>query len=308
VIKFRRIFSDPFHHQAYFGHVAFGALLAGNYDAAHALGVPDALAAVRARRLGRLGRSVYTQLGLPWREWWERQREASSHNKIVKYLDVYGCMSRYAVAMLEREYGRPGVWIPGGVSLADFRPAPRRAERPTLLFSGAIAEPRKNVALLLEALELVAKAEPEVELWLSGPGEAGPLLAGRPPAVIERVRLLGVGTTQEQPDRYGRAWAKVLPSRFDSFGQALVEALASGTPVVASDDGALLELVHDGAGVAFRAGDAEDLASACVVALKLARDPQTAARCRAVAEPFDWVSGLAPQLERIYGAGDSLIA
>jgi glycosyltransferase involved in cell wall biosynthesis len=81
----------------------------------------------------------------------------------------------------------------------------------------------------------------------------------------------------------------------DTFGLVLLESLAAGTPVVAGDSAALPELVDvGGTGHLARPFDVASVAEACVGALRLAQDPATATRCRASAEPYDWVTGIAP--------------
>ena len=112
---------------------------------------------------------------------------------------------------------------PGGVRLSRFAPADRRASGPTLLYSGVLTEPRKRVGDLLEALALVARDEPSVRLWLSGPGDPSPLLAAAPREARERTEVLPLGTP-DMAHVYGQAWATVLPSVYEAFGLALVEA------------------------------------------------------------------------------------
>jgi phosphatidylinositol alpha-mannosyltransferase len=162
-------------------------------------------------------------------------------------------------------------------------------------------EPRKGLATLLEALPLVAAAEPEVELWLSGPGDAEPFLARAPGGARERVRALGLGDPDRQHERYGRAWVTCLPSTHDSFGMALVESLACGTPLVATTHGAPKELVNPGVtGELCEPHDPRGLADACLRAFKLARRRETVEACRSSAEPYDWDLGLAPLCEQLY--------
>src|SRR5690606_41332151 len=98
-----------------------------------------------------------------------------------------------------------------------------RAPEPTLLFSAALGEERKGLPTLLEALPLVAKEEPDVRLWLSGPGDPSPFLDAALPAAVERTSVLGPGESDRQHERYGAAWATCLPSTHDSFGMVLVE-------------------------------------------------------------------------------------
>lgn len=305
-VRLRRRHQDPYAHEADFGRRVLPRLLAGRYDAVHSMGRRDALASIRAARAHPRRRTVITDLGLPSREYWMPMgKEAKVVEAVVRRIHVYSCMSRYALEYLERDYGRTdGVVVPGGVDLATFRPG-TRASTPTLLFSGALDEPRKGLATLLAALPLVAEAEPDVRLLLSGPGDPSPVLADAPTAAVGRTDVLGPGESNRQHERYASAWATCLPSVADSFGMALAESLACGTPIVVSTDGAPKELVEEGSnGELCEPSDAEGLAKACIRALALARRPETAERCRSSVRRFDWQDGLAPLVESLY-AGSS---
>ena len=212
-------------------------------------------------------------------------------------------MSQHSLDVLARDYGRDGVLLPGGVDLARFVPASKRTDGPTILYSGSLDEPRKGVATLLEAVPLIAREEPDVRLLLSGPGAAKPLLDAAPRAARDRTELLGTGTLAEQPNRYGSAWVCALPSIGETFGLVLVEALACGTPIVATNDAALPELVTSGVtGALCEHGDPHSVARACVEALALARRPDTVAACRESAMPYDWLTSVAPRCAEIYEA------
>lgn len=306
-VRLPRRVEEQYGHEADFGRRLLPHLLRGSFDAVHSLGRRDAIASIRAARLRRGRRTVFTDLGLPMRSYWEDigWREARAVVKVVKGIDVYSGMSQCALDHLAREYGRTdGVIVPGGVDTRAFVPSAARAPNPTILFSGAFTEPYKEVALLLEALGLVAEREPEVELWLSGPGEGGPLLDAAPAAARERTRVLGLGDSGRQHERYGRAWVTCLPSRYDSFGMVLIESLSCGTPIVTTTQGAPQELVDEGVtGEMTEPGDPEGLAAALMRALGLARKPGTTEACRVSAERFDWDLSLAPLVERLY-SGD----
>jgi len=304
MVCLRRVFKQQYRHEADFGRRLLPRLVGSEFDAVHTMGRHDAVAAIRAARLRRGMRTVITDLGLPNPQWWATQgrREARAAAKVASHIDVYSAMSRTAVDWLARNYGRDnGVVVPGGVSLAAFKPAPEREPRPTILYSGAIDVPRKGVPVLLAALPLIAEVEPDVQLWLSGPGDPEPFLAEVPEAVRERVTKLGLGDADAQHERYGQAWVTCLPSTHDSFGMALVESLACGTPLVTTTDGAPHELVQAGStGEVCEPSDPRSLADACARAFELSRNPETVARCRASAEQFDWDLGLAPLCERLY--------
>lgn len=306
-VRLPRRVEEQYGHEADFSRRLLGHLTRGRFDAVHSLGRRDAVASIRAARLRRGRRTVFTDLGLPTRSYWEAigRSEARAVQKVVNGIDVYSGMSRSAVDHLAREYGRTdGVVVPGGVDTGTFRPAAAREPKPTILFSGAFAEPIKEVALLLAALPLVAQHEPEVQLWLSGPGDGAPLLDAAPAAARECTHLLGLGDAARQHERYGRAWVTCLPTRYDSFGMVLIESMACGTPLVTTTQGAPPELVEPGVtGELTEPGDAEQLAAALVRALELARRPGTTEACRSSAERFDWDRSLAPLAERLYSDG-----
>ena len=310
-IRMRRVFRNDYRHEADFGRRVLPRLAAGRFDAVHSMGRHDAVASIRAARLHRGRRTVITDLALPLRSWWEGEgrRQARAVERVVAGIDVYSAMSQCAVDQLAEDYGRAdGVVVPGGVNLASFKPAAARAPSPAILFSGAIAERRKGVPVLLQALGLIAEAEPDVELWLSGPGDAEPFLREAPEGVRERVRLLGLGDAGRQHERYGRAWVTCLPSTFDSFGMALLESLACGTPLVTTTHSAPKELVDEGVtGELCEPEDAASLARACLRGFALAKDPATVQACRASAEPYDWDRGLAPLCEALYRDGHGVL-
>jgi phosphatidyl-myo-inositol alpha-mannosyltransferase len=297
-VRYRRVFDNSLRHERWFGWRVLPDLVRGRFDAVHSLMPHDALAAIRARRLtGHV--TVYEEMGNPYRWWWERLPDQRVRERVVRDIDVYACMSRYALRVLEEEWKRGGVVIPGGVRLDEFAPAIQRAPEPTILFSGAVAEPWKHLDTLLEAVALLAGREPGIRLVLSGPGDPAPLLAAAPLEARTRTTVLDLGAADQQAERYGNAWVTALPSEADSFGMALVESLACGTPIVVSDNGAPPELVTSDTGAVARLGDAEALASALTTALDLARREETRERCRERASEFDW-DAIAPFLEKLY--------
>jgi phosphatidylinositol alpha-mannosyltransferase len=305
-VRLRRRREDGWGHEADFARRVLPRLVTGRYDAVHSMGRRDARASIRAARLHPARRTVITDLGLPSTEWWDQfPIEAKVVRAVVRGIDVYSCMSRYALGYLGRDYGRhDGVVVPGGVDLGEFAPAAAREDRPTLLYSGALDEPRKGIATLLEALPLIAAAVPDVRLQLSGPGDPAPFLAAAPAGAVARTEVLGAGDPALQHERYGRAWATCLPSVSDSFGMALIESLACGTPLVVSTDGAPQELVDEGAtGAICTPFDARSVADACLRALRLAQADGTVDACRATARRFDWRAGVAPWAERLYEHG-----
>lgn len=148
--------------------------------------------------------------------------------------------------------------VPHGIE-AGFHPLPEDLvarevtklglNRPYILFVGTI-QPRKNVARLIAAFDILAGSNPELELVLAG--KRG-WLADRIDAAIRssrfrnRIRIIGHAPDAILPALYNGARAVVLPSLYEGFGLPALEAMASGTPVVVSDRGALPEIAGDAA-------------------------------------------------------------
>ena len=300
-VKLRRLFDSPARHEAWFAARIVPYLIVNRFDVIHSMMPRDAVSAIWTRRLGLARhRTLYDEMGNPWKWYWADLPDRRARERVVQSVDVYGCMSRYSLGVLEKEWHRTGVLIPGGVSLSGFAIAPERAAQPTILFSGAFAEPRKGLSVLLEAIALLADEQPGVRLWLSGSGDATPFLDAAPEAARTRTDVLPLGTPGEQGQRYGQAWVTTLPSVDDSFGVALIESLACGTPIVVADHAAPPELVTPETGAICQPKDPVSLAQALRQGLALAGKPETAQRCRSFAAAFDWDQGLAPLLEQLY--------
>lgn len=301
-VRFRRRREEVFAAETDFGVRVLPALLAGRFDVVHSFGRRDGVASIRAARLHPRRVTAHTDIGNPSRVWWSTKgKEARYAERVIRDVDIYGCMSRYSLDVLANDYGREGALIPGGVDLGTFVPAAERTPNPTILYSGTLSEPRKGVADLLAAVPVVAREVPDVRLLLSGPGDATPLLAAAPEEARERTDVLGAGTLDEQPRRYGTAWVCALPSLHDTFGLVLVESLACGTPIVAADNAALPELVTPGVtGALCEYGDVASIADACIKAIELARQPATGAACRDAAKPYDWRTSIAPRCVDLY--------
>jgi len=268
-------------------------------DVWHALGTSDAAAATIMGRVRDI-RSVHTALGIPNRWYMDSRPDDRLHDLVVRHVDAYVCLSLAARRALTEGWGRDPFVVGGGVDLRRFVPAARRHSRPALLYSGSFAAGHKRLPLLLEAMAILRKRLPDVELWLSGSGDVSALLGGSPAGARGAMTNLGVGSEEEQASRYGRAWVTVLPSENEAFGLCLVESLACGTPiVVAADSGGPAELVREGIGIASKSS-AFDLADACEAALELATLPGTVEACRVEAKRYDWRGSIVPQLEEIY--------
>jgi len=190
------------------------------------------------------------------------------------------------------------VVLRNGVDLLQFSPGDREAARaalgltrPTLVSAGLLIE-RKGHDLVIAALAEL----PGFELLIAGEGpERGALeRLARVLGVAERVRFLGAVPHERMPDLYRAADILVLASSREGWANVLLEALACGTPVVASKVWGTPEVVAaPAAGVLMEQHSAAGVAQA-VARLWSAR-PERAAT-RGYAEGFSWEATTRGQL------------
>lgn len=177
-----------------------------------------------------------------------------------------------------------------------LEPLPRAARAGAPLLSVGHLEPRKNLALLLEALAL-DPGLPDLELAGRAKGEEGERLAAlaRERGVAGRVRFLGPVDDQRLRELYARAACVVLPSRLEGFGIPALEAQCAGAPLAVSRAGALVEVAGEDV-PSFDPDDAAGCARAIRAALEtperlLAERARRAARFTWDASAELWVRG-----------------
>ena len=144
---------------------------------------------------------------------------------------------RVAVSENTRRYV-PGVdrVIPNGVDLTQFRPAERKGEAPSVLFVGTMRG-RKRGAMLLETFRREIRPRvPGAEFWAVCEEEV----------TGEGVRWFGRVPHEQLVELYRRAWVFCLPSSYEGFGVPYIEAMASGTAVVATPNPGAREVLREG--------------------------------------------------------------
>jgi phosphatidylinositol alpha-mannosyltransferase len=289
--------------------VDFGARLVPRLSARppdvwHANGIADAAAATLTAALRPRLRTVFTDHGFPVVASKAKRADAGLHRRVVAKIDSYVCVSPAAGEWLEHDFDRRADVVEPGVDLASYRPGSRDV-RPTVVFSGQLDEPRKHLDHLLDAVDRLLDAEPQLQLWLLGQGDPSAVLAAAPDRVRRAVTRCGPAEEAELRDRYAAAWVTVLPSVAEAFGLVVVESLASGTPaVVRADSGGPAGIITSPDIGRVADGSVEGLAAAIAAGLRLAQLPTTTGACRAAAGHYDWRRGVVPRLERIYRGDD----
>lgn len=185
-----------------------------------------------------------------------------------------------------------------GVDTERFRPvSDRRALRhalglpldEVLILTVASLAPVKNHAALVESGEQVLRQQPgPVRFMLVGDGVLRAEIERRIAESGLTDHFFLVGSSDRVADYYGAADIFVLPSRLEGMSNAILEAMASGLPVVANRVGGNPELVVDGTtGLLCRPGAPDEMTAALVrlIADRALRDAMgERARARAVAE------------------------
>lgn len=226
---------------------------------------------------------------------------------VLRRLDLRIAVSEEAKRTLVEHHGGDAMILPNGVFTQAFCHAKPVAawegteDAPTVVFLGRLDEPRKGLPIFAEAAAQVLKTHPHTRFLVAGRGGADSLEAlmrEHPDAVT----LLGEITDEEKASLLKGATAYVAPQTGgESFGIVLVEAMAAGTAVVASDIPAFAAVLDDGqAGALFNNEDAQDLANNLV---QLLDNPELrkalAASGNERAKTFDWRT-ITDTLEELY--------
>ncbi|MHA6794934.1 glycosyltransferase family 4 protein [Pseudonocardia bannensis] len=216
--------------------------------------------------------------------------------------------ARIAVSTLARRVqvehlGGDAVEIPNGVDVGLFAEGPLLPGYPrpgsaTVGFLGRFDEPRKGMAVLLDALRLLTPQRPDLRLLVVGRGDADALRRHAGPALADRLDILGPVDDATKAAALRSMDVYCAPNLGgESFGMVLTEAMAAGAPVLASELNAFRRVLGGGegddpgvlAGVLVPTGDAGALAGALGALLDdPARRSALAAAGRLQAADYDW--------------------
>lgn len=181
---------------------------------------------------------------------------------------------------IEEDYGARNVTvIPNGIAPlpSGGATAERPDGRPVILYAGRLRT-RKAVAVLVEALARLRRDHPEATLVVIGDGEQRPALERqvRDHGLGRAVRFAGAQPRSAMAAWYAAADVYCLPSLYEGFPLAVLEAMAAGLPVVASAVAGVPEAVEDG--VTGRLVPPEDVTALARALAEVAADPSAAQR------------------------------
>jgi D-inositol-3-phosphate glycosyltransferase len=230
--------------------------------------------------------------------------------EIIRHADriVAATQAEYAQLLwLYRADRRKVSIVPPGVDVARFAPVPRERARAAvglgknqrmMLFVGRL-EPLKAVDTIVKAASLILMADPAVfegvRFTIVGGDAHNPerrklAALAESLGVSHLIDFVGSKDHTQLPCYYSAAEALLMPSDYESFGMAALEAMASGTPVIASGVGGLQYLIRDGeTGYLVPVRDAEALAMRiCRLLSNPADCRRMGANAAAVAQDYDW--------------------
>ena len=214
----------------------------------------------------------------------------------IEKIDAGIAVSESARNVVVQHLGRDAVVIPNGIEFDDFarwRPStgqgqiagsPRSSDHPKLIFLGRLDEPRKGLDVLLAAVPLIMKTRPDLEVIVAGQGN-------RP--LPEWCCSLGMINPEAKIALLNSADVFVAPHLArESFGIVLLEAMASGVPIVASELPSFLDVLgsprdEGRLGEVFAAGDPDALAASVLRVLDQP-NPVRTLRAREAARRYDW--------------------
>jgi glycosyltransferase involved in cell wall biosynthesis len=231
------------------------------------------------------------------------------YRRYINKASLITAVSRAAAKFIEHfTKGKEIVVVPNGVDVERFMIITGETisllEEPIILYVGRLAY-RKGLHVLVRAMPLVLKEIPNTQLLIVGEGYMDRFLRTliKSLNLEENVKMLRFIPDEKLPELYASSHLFVLPSLYcESFGITLLEAMASGRPIIASSVGGIPEVVEDGVtGLLFRRGNVQELADKIIRVLndnKLAQTLAFNAR-KLVKERYSWAV-IANKMEDLY--------
>ena len=258
--------------------------------------------------------SMYAALGSPapvvatFHAYLDRSRLLSAARplltRVMKRVDVAIAVSEAAASFSVRRFGREPLIIPNGVEVQRFASSEPWRGAPTgrvVLWVNRL-DPQKGFRVAVRAFDRLARQMQDVHFVVAGDGADREAVDELPPDILERVTMLGTVAHEDLPGWFASADVFISPAiGQESFGIVLVESMAAGVPVVATNIPGYREVVRpDAEGLLVPPGNPLALSTAIRRILldpKLAKRYSSAGRARAVAYSWDHV---VPQIEAAY--------
>ena len=212
---------------------------------------------------------------------------------VIEKLTARIAVSEAARETLTEHLETDAIVVPNGIYVDKFKNG-RINERwsgNTLGFIGRFQEPRKGLAVLIDALPEIIRAIPDLKVFVAGPGNPQDALDLMNPELRSRFEFLGRISEAEKADFLTSVGLYVAPNTGgESFGIILAEALACGASIIASDIPAFNSLLGQGQyGSTFESENSQDLARKVISLLKDSEIRKAKAQLgKEYGQSFDW--------------------
>ncbi len=272
----------------------------------HAFSPISLLSIAIGRKLGI--KTVLTNHSIHFLHDYDRVWKPASHalfpyREYISNADEIIAVSRAAAKFISHFTSKKVEVVENAINVEEFSPEVKTFDGKSVLFVGRFTY-RKGIHVLLEAFQKVKEEVKRAHLTLVGRGYFSSVISlliralglGRSVSVIEKAKR------EKIIELYQRSHVFVLPSLYgESFGIVLLEAMASKTPVVASNGGGIGEVIKNGrTGFLVEKGNAEELAeriTELLLSQKLS-EKISAAAFREVRK-YDW-KNVVKRIEAVY--------
>ncbi len=253
------------------------------------------------RREAKKGKAWYFSLK---NRIWHRLYHQPTYRYSIRTADYCVLLNREAWSYVQLRYDRDHhrVWyVPNGVEERFFIPreySPRAALR--LLYVGTWLD-RKGIYYLRDAFEVLAAKVPGIRLTVAGClQDAEPIRDFFPPSARPSVDVIPLVPSAQMPDLYAQHDVFVIPSVFEGLPLVLLEAMATGMPVITTETCGMMDVVKDEvSGLLVPPADAQALVEAV---LRLSASPQLRRRLGQTAQEtmrhYTW-GRIARRMERL---------
>jgi len=227
------------------------------------------------------------------------------YRRYINNADKIVAVSKAAASFISHFTNKDVSIIPNGVNVKEIAPQTKNYEGKNLLFVGRFVY-RKGLHLLLQAMEDVVKEDKEAKLTIVGKGYFNHIIKLLIRALdLQKNVIIKEGLSRgELIKEYQASNVFMMPSIFgESFGIVLLEAMASKTPIVASNQGGIKEIIkHEQTGILVEKNKVKEMSENI---LRLINDKEYSKRLSSNAykevKKYDW-SKVTREIENIYNS------
>ena len=173
--------------------------------------------------------------------------DPAKFSRILKSVkaDGYTACSKHIAESVQEIVGEKVYPVYGGVDVNFFKPSPKlKKDGEMIIMSLGVLDLDKGLGYLLKAFKEIERKDKKIHLWIGGKGpdeEKVRMLVRK--LKLKNVKFLGFVDQKMLPAVYSTADAFILPSLSEPFGITMLESMACGTPVIATNVGGPKELI-----------------------------------------------------------------